>query len=234
MANLQADGPGIGMGQDGRRFHVPVDGGTTIYANTMVSVLEATGMLVPTSTAGAGPCIGVAVHGADNADGSDGDIRCMVETGRVYRLTNGTSGDAFSDATPLYSPAYALDDNSVADNSNSGALQKCGVFMGMEADGKVRVLISPEVVSTAKAIQSGTGTLVAGVLTVDAGITVTAQSVVVAMRKTEAGTDGDELRCPSADRTVGGPGTGAITIRAFSAGSAATSDTSTIDWIIVG
>lgn len=233
MANLTADGPGIGMGQEGQRFHVPVDGGTTIYANGLVSVLEATGMLVPTSTAGSGPCIGVSTHKADNASGADGAVRCLVETGRVYRLTNGTAGDAFSDATPLGSDVFAIDDNSVADNSNSGARRRVGVFMGMEADGKVRVLIAPAVSNLNRKIQTGSGTLVAGVLTVNSGITVTATSRIFMQRVTEAGTDGDELRCPAADRTVGGPGTGAITIRSFLSGVAATSDTSTIEYMIV-
>lgn len=81
-------------------------------------------------------------------------------------------------------------------------------------------------------IQTGTGTLVAGVLTVNAGISVSPISRIIAMRVTEAGTDGDELRCPLADRTVGGPGVGSITIRAFLNGAPATSDTSTVEFFI--
>ncbi len=231
MANLTANGKLNGIGQDGRRFHLPVDGGTTIYEGGLVSVLQATGMLVPTSTAGAGPAIGKATHKADNAGGADGAVRCLVETGRVYRMTNDSS--SFSEATPLCVDVYAVDDNSVSASSNSGARQKCGIFMGMESDGKVRVLVAPELTNIGKKIQVGTGTLVAGVLTVSAGITVTSVSRVFMSRVTEAGTDGDELRCPAADRTVGGPGTGAITIRSFLSGVAATSDTSTIEYMIV-
>lgn len=238
MANLDADADLGGLGQDGRRFHVPVDGGATIYKSSLVSVLLATGMLVITGTAGAGPCIGVATHGVVNS-GADATKRCLVETGRVYTRTNGTSGDAFSDATPLYSPVYAVDDQTVADNDNSGARAFVGLFMGMEADGKVRVLITPEASQThavtgAPRVQVGRGTFAAGVLAVAAGITVTATSRVFASRVTEAGTDGDEIRVPDADRTVGGPGTGALTFRAFLNGAAATSDTSTFDWMIVG
>ena len=48
------------------------------------------------------------------------------------------------------------------------------------------------------------------------------------------GTDGDEIRVPTADRTVGGPGTGSLVFRSFLSGVAATSDTSTFDYLIVG
>ena len=51
---------------------------------------------------------------------------------------------------------------------------------------------------------------------------------------TEAGTDGDEIRVPDADRTVGGPGTGSLVFRSFLSGVAATSDTSTFDYVIIG
>lgn len=234
MANAGASIGLSGFGpHPGTRFHVPVAANTAIYEGTMVAQLLSNGYLVPATTAGAGPAIGKATH--DVPSSASAGQRCLVETEREYALTNGTSGDAFSEATPVGSPVYALDDNSVADNDNSGALQQCGTFRGMEADGRVRVFMSPEHArSGGLQIQAGTGTLVAGVLTINTGITVTATSRVFAMRKTEGGTDGDELRCPTADRTVGGPGTGSITIRAFSGGSAATSDTSTIDYLIVG
>jgi hypothetical protein len=88
--------------------------------------------------------------------------------------------------------------------------------------------------ATQPMIQSGRGTFAAGVLAVSTGITVTASSRVFASRVTEAGTDGDEIRVPDADRTVGAPGTGALTFRSFLSGTAATSDTSTFDYLIVG
>ena len=56
-----------GIGQDGRRFHLPVDGGSTIYEGTLVAQLVATGMLVAATTSGAGPAIGKATHKADNS-----------------------------------------------------------------------------------------------------------------------------------------------------------------------
>jgi hypothetical protein len=74
---------------------------------------------------------------------------------------------------------------------------------------------------------------VAGVLTVNAGITLTSSSRIFLTRKTAGGTSGDELRVPTADRTTGGPGTASMTIRSYLSAVAATSDTSTVEWLIV-
>jgi hypothetical protein len=231
MANVTNDIPMNGIGQDGRRFHTVAETAADIYAGTMVAQLS-TGTLVAATTAGAGPVIGKATHTVTAATAGQ---RVVVETDRIFALANGSSGDACSEATPIGAPVYALDDHTVADNDNSGTLQVAGTFQGMEPDGKVRVKITPESATTgALRVQAGRGTFAAGVLAVEEGITVTAASRVFASRVTEAGTDGDEIRCPDADRTVGGPGTGALTFRAFSGGSAATSDTSTFDYLIVG
>jgi hypothetical protein len=141
MANATADIQLGGIGQDGRRQHLPVDGGSTIYAGTMVAQLTATGMLVPATTAASGRVIGKATHQADNSTGTDGAVRCLVESDRIYRLTNGSSTNAFSEASQIGAPAYAADDHTVYDNSNGDTLKFAGYFQGMEADGKVRVLI---------------------------------------------------------------------------------------------
>lgn len=231
MANATDDIGLNGIGQDGRRFHVPVKTGETLYEGIMVAQQVSDGLLVKAGSAGAGPAIGKITHKVESATAGQ---RAQVETDRTYLLTNGGGGDAFSEATPLGSPVYAIDDNSVA-KLNTGGRQQCGTFAGMEADGKVRVRMSAEDGrSGGLQIQAGRGTFAAGVLTVNTGITVTATSRVFASRVTEAGTDGDEIRVPDADRTVGGPGTGSLTFRSFLSGVAAVSDTSTFDYLIVG
>jgi hypothetical protein len=242
MANLTNETNLAGVGQDtSRRFHVPVDAATTIYAGGMVSTLTATGMLVPTTTSGAGPCIGKATHTTILvAAEADGDRRCLIETDRVYALTNGAGGQAFSAATPIGAPCFAIDDNSVGIHSAAATLQQCGVFYGFEADGKVRVYISAAVglalggTAMPLSLQVGSGTLSSGVLAVATGIRVSAASKVFAAHVTGAGTQGDYIRVPAADRTVGEPGTGALTFRSFLDGAAATSDTSTFEYLIVG
>jgi hypothetical protein len=228
------------IGADGRRFHVPVDAGQHIYENTLISQLTATGMAVPTSTAGSGAAIGVATHEVDATAGSDGDHRLVVETDRTYCLTNGATTNAFSEASIIGSLAYAADDHTVYDNSNGGTLKVAGIFLGMEASGKVRVYVSPlatllaSLGAGASGVQVGSGAFTAGVLTVATGITVTASSRVIAYRVLEGGTDGDEIRILDADLVVGEPGTGTVVFRSYLSGVAATSDTSTIKFAIFG
>lgn len=137
-------------------FHLPVDGGAHIYKGTLVSQLTATGMLVPTSTASSGVCVGVAQHEADNsgAGASDGDIRCTVETKRSYCFSNGTAGDAFSEATLIGSLCFAIDDHTVGDNSASATRKAVGFYMGLEEDGKVRVWIDPCLAKIVDVLQS--------------------------------------------------------------------------------
>lgn len=236
MANSTTDIQLDGIGQDGRRFHLPVKTAQTIPEGVLVAQQIADGLLVPATAAGAGPAIGKSTHRITSATAGQ---RMLIETDRIYILANGTSTDAFSDASQIGAPVYAFDDHTGYDNDGAGTLQQCGTFQGMEADGRIRVKVSTEHAALAlaagagKRIQSGRGTLVAGVLAVT-GVTLTSTSRIFASRVTEAGTDGDELRVPDADRTVGALGTGAFSIRSFLSGVAATSDTSTVDWMIVG
>ncbi len=127
-------------GQGGREVVLPVDGGSHIYAGTLVAQLG-TGMLVPASTSSAGPAIGVALHEADNTDGADGALRCKVSYGKIYCFANGENTDAVSEATTMYAIVYAGDDHTIFDNDASSTLKPAGRFMGMEPDGKVRVFV---------------------------------------------------------------------------------------------
>lgn len=127
-------------GKDGREVFLPVDGGSHIYEGTLVAQLG-TGMLVPASTASAGPAIGVAVTECDNTSGSDGDKRCRVEIDRIFEFANGLTTDACSEATTLYAVVYSGDDHTIFDNDGSATLKPAGRFMGMSEDGKVRVFV---------------------------------------------------------------------------------------------
>lgn len=128
-------------------FHLPVAASTRIYEGILVSQLTATGGLVPYSTAASGVCVGVSQHEADNSGGLLGAKRCIVEAKRLYALDNGTSTDAFSEASIIGSVVYGVDDHTVADNSNSGTRKAVGFFYGMESSGKVRAFIDPALAS---------------------------------------------------------------------------------------
>lgn len=138
MANSSAEIQLGGVGQDGRRFHTPVKTGQAIYYGTMVAQQLSDGLLVPASAAGAGRVIGCAVQTIASAAAGE---RCLVETDRIYLRDNGTGANAFSEASQIGAPAYAFDDHTVYDNSNGDTLKLAGFFCGMEANGKVRVMI---------------------------------------------------------------------------------------------
>lgn len=154
MANAVRELPITAFGAEGVIMDLPVDGGSTIYKGTLQTQLTATGMVVPYSTASAGSVIGVAQNDADNASGADGAIRVRVETRRVFAFTNGTAGDAFSEASLIGSLVYGTDDHTVADNSNSLARKPVGFFMGMESDGKVRVFVDPCMAEIVRLLQT--------------------------------------------------------------------------------
>lgn len=155
MANATANLPTETIGGPGPfTFDLPVDGGSSIFKGTLVSQLTATGMVVPYSTAASGPCIGVAQNAADNSTGADGAERVLIETKRAYALTNGTAGDAFSEASLIGSLVYGTDDHTVANNSSTATRKAVGFFMGMEVDGKVRVWIDPTLASLVDKLQT--------------------------------------------------------------------------------
>lgn len=145
MANATTNLTITVFGKEGYQVHLPVDGASHIYKGTLVAQLAATGALVPGSTAASGPAIGVAQHEADNSAGGDGDARCMIESDRIYAFANDGT-DTISEALPLNSVVYMVDDHTVADDSSSGSRFAAGLFKGMEPDGRVRVLVNSEMV----------------------------------------------------------------------------------------
>lgn len=154
MANATNELIITAFGPEGVIMDLPVDGGSTIYKGTLCTQLTATGMLVPYSTASAGSVVGVAQNGADNASGSDGNVRARVETKRVFAFANGGGGDAFSEASLIGALVYGTDDHTVADNSNSLARKPVGFFMGMEDGGKVRVYVDPCMAEIVRLLQT--------------------------------------------------------------------------------
>lgn len=141
------------IGPAGIDAHLPVAAATHLYEGSLVSQLAASGAVVPYSTALSGACIGVAAHEVDNT-GSAGDKRVKVETKRIYAFANGTSGDACSEATLMWSVVYGVDDHTIADNSNTQARKPVGFFAGMEPDGRVRVFVDPPLAAIVAILQT--------------------------------------------------------------------------------
>jgi hypothetical protein len=124
-----------GLGLPGKTREFPVKGATTIYEGVRVAQVTASGFLVPVGTVGSGKCIGVATHKVDNSAGADGAIRCLVEYDREYACKNGGGADAFSEATPVGTVAYAVDNQTAGDNDGGATRSILGVFKGMTARG---------------------------------------------------------------------------------------------------
>lgn len=142
MANITKNTQTFPVGTSGVEVTMPVNGSTHLYEGGLVSQLRATGMVVATTTALSGAAIGMSDHEVDNSAGADSAKRLKVHTDRVFALTNGTSTDAFSDASLYGSPAYAIDDNSVANNPGTGGARPlAGMFVGFTDDGRVKVLV---------------------------------------------------------------------------------------------
>ncbi len=146
MANLTKDKMISTVGREGRLANLPVDDESQIFKGAMVAQLTATGMAVPGSTASSGRCVGIAQHGQSAIGAAaDGSKRVLVEWDRVFELDNGGGADAFSDASLMFSTAYMIDDQTVADNDGGATRQVAGTFVGFSENGKVKVYIGPYV-----------------------------------------------------------------------------------------
>jgi hypothetical protein len=224
MSNASASGQYSDTLNDGPFiFDLPLDGGSKVYRTCLVSQLIATGFVVPYSTAASGPAVGVAQHDVDNTSGSDGDKRVRIETKRGYVFTNGTSGDAFSEASLIGSVVYATDDHTVADNSGNSAYRAVGFFLGMESDGKVRVFVDPVAATLADSLLGGNvsrvqvagGTFASGTCTINTGITVTASTdafVILSAVVTGSTNVGTPAHI-KASNVAGAPGVGTVVLK---------------------
>jgi hypothetical protein len=131
------------VGKEGRLIRLPVKASTHLYEGYLVAQASSGSMLVPGSSASSGHAIGVATHESDNSSGADADLRNEIETERVFIFDNATAGDACSEATPLGAPVFMVDNHTLANNDAAGTLKRGGFYMGLEPDGRVRVLVVP-------------------------------------------------------------------------------------------
>lgn len=135
MANLLAGVPPQPFGMGGRKVNLPVKASQQLYQGGMLA--EVSGALVPATTAGSGVVVGMCENDALGG-ASDGSVRATVVYDKIFILKAATGGP--SDSTPFGSVLYAADDNSVTLTAGSFV---AGLFMGMEDDGSVRVMLNP-------------------------------------------------------------------------------------------
>lgn len=153
MANATANRDRYVIGKEGRDIHLPVAASTHLYAQTMVLQLTATGMVVKVGTASSSVVIGVVQHEVWNDSGAAGDKRAAVEVDREFVFDNDATNPC-SEATPIGTALYAVDDHTLGTSSVTGTLKFAGTFQGMEPNGMVRVFISNSNVLLAAALAS--------------------------------------------------------------------------------
>lgn len=110
---------------------VPVAASVKIWAGAMV-MLDA-GYGKPAAAAVGKVIVGRAESTVDNTTGSAGDKVVVVRRG-VFKWNNSSSGDAITQAE-MGTIVYAVDDQTVAKTSNSGARSAAGVALQLESDG---------------------------------------------------------------------------------------------------
>ena len=169
--------------------------------------------------------IGASAGAGDIARVSDGVFGPFAQTGTTITIAH------------LGRRAYIADNQTVTLSTGGAAFPRsAGIIVDVTADGVYLEtgLALCAALDESPRVQTGTGVLVSGVLTVTAGIAISANSQVSAVYIVEGGTDGDELRCLPADFTAGEPDAGEFVVRSYLNGAAATSDTSTVRWTVRG
>lgn len=198
----------------------PVSASAVIYAGSGM-VLNA-GYAEPATTATGLISVGRALDAVTGGAG-DGDVSVEVEQGIIGPFATGTSGDEIT-AASLGLACYWADDNTVH-LTDGGAPTKsfAGYVADVTADG-IFILCGLQVrESGVSDFQSGTVTLASGTASVSSGITVSANSHIIATWEDAAAditfaATGGELAIVS--KTAGSPGTGAFTVNTVTGGGA--------------
>lgn len=234
MANLAKAAPRTAFGAGRRQTHTQaiVKTASVIYPGALIGLDKSTGKLEP-MIANCSPileCVGVYCQAASVT--GDGTKELTGEPG-VYPF----AGTGFA-ATDLHQPAFAVDDQTVSNSSNGGLRPYVGTIEMIDSATSVRVAIDPlsAVALPANNLQTVSGALVAGVLTVATGITVTAATKVIGIVLTLlGGTYAPSYVALAADIVVGGPGVGTIKVRALqTAGGAEVLNTATVNVTLRG
>jgi len=134
MANLTKGQPLQPVGRDGRNAVLPMKATAQVWESAMVAQIS--GALCTATTAGAGDVIGVVTHDALGG-ATDGAVRAEIMFDKIFKMAAGVN--APTDATPLYTPLFAEDDNHVG--TGAAGQRYAGLFMGFEDDGMVRIYI---------------------------------------------------------------------------------------------
>lgn len=212
---------------------IPVMGGGPVKASAVwkrgwAIAKDATGYLVPFTEATGLTSAGVAEEDVDATGASSGDLWARAVTA-TCEFENGANSDAFA-ITDGPKVAYAGDNQTACKTSNSGARSILGVFSHLDPEsGKPMVWVGPQAAAVAQAlsllgtVQQRVLTLVAGTVTDASNFVISASSVVIPIRESTGGTEGNLTTTKSA----GAPGS--VTVNSSSA-----LDTSKVRVLVIG
>ena len=116
----------------------PVAASTQIYKGGLVA-LDASGNLVPGSTATTLTAVGVALQNVDNTSGAAGDLRCETSTAPAA-FTSATGGGDDIDGADIGATCYIVDDEEVALTDGGSTRSVAGTVFDIGDNGEVFVL----------------------------------------------------------------------------------------------
>jgi hypothetical protein len=128
VAALTADRKYTERGVQDRNF--PVKGNVCCWANGLVAVEVATGLLKPAGGAGGAATdaiVGWARFRADNRGGANSAISCEVTKIGARPMNNSAGGNTITLAD-VGKPCYAVDDQTLSLTDQSGALAYAGII----------------------------------------------------------------------------------------------------------
>ena len=117
----------------GEYLNLPVKGGDTIFAGTLVA-LDKNGCALPAAKAEELTAAGRAEITSNNRDGSDGDVSIQVARG-TFKWDNDTANPVT--ATNVLQDCFMLDDGTVTALATGSS--KAGKVLGVDPDGSVIV-----------------------------------------------------------------------------------------------
>lgn len=112
--------------------HVPVGAGVKVFAGAMVGI-NASGFAVPVTAVTTLKAVARAEHLSDNTTGANGAL--ILKTGLgTFRYDNSAAGDLITRAD-ITSPAYGVDDQTVAKTNGSGTRSVVGTIFDVDDQG---------------------------------------------------------------------------------------------------
>lgn len=189
---------------------------------------------------------GTARFSVDATGKNDGDETVEVDTSPLQGdFDNSANSDEIT-ASDLDKIVYAYDDNTLSLTDQSSTLSPAGRLHGIADDGTltIEILSAPDLQDIIDALDpdvpkatfqaAAMGAMVAGTVTLAAGITVAANSEVIPLLTgaVTGSTNFGSLREKKSARIVGAPGTGSVEIEAVGADGAKDADAAAASGVI--